>query len=53
MVSKLGDIYGRKWFIVGGIALFLAGSALCGLAWSMTELIIFGDSSRSFWATRP
>ena len=41
VVGKLGDIYGRKWFIVGGIALSLVGSALCGLAWGMTELIIF------------
>jgi len=41
VVGKLGDIYGRKWFIVGGIALFLVGSALCGLAWGMIELIFF------------
>ena len=41
VVGKLGDIYGRKWFILAGIALFLVGSVLCGLAWGMTELIIF------------
>src|SRR5919199_445976 len=41
VIGKLGDIYGRKWFILAGIAIFLAGSALCGLAWGMTELIIF------------
>jgi len=41
VTGKLGDIYGRKWFIVGGIAVFLIGSALSGAAWGMTELIIF------------
>jgi EmrB/QacA subfamily drug resistance transporter len=41
VIGKLGDIYGRKWFIVGGIVVFLAGSALCGAAWGMTELILF------------
>lgn len=37
VVGKLGDIYGRKWFIV----VFLAGSALCGAAWGMIELVVF------------
>lgn len=41
VIGKLGDIYGRKWFIVGGVVVFLVGSALCGAAWGMTELIIF------------
>ncbi|MBA2346403.1 MAG: MFS transporter [Rubrobacter sp.] len=41
VIGKLGDIYGRKWFIVSGVAVFLAASALCGAAWGMTELIIF------------
>lgn len=41
VIGKLGDIYGRKWFIVGGVVIFLVGSALCGAAWGMTELIIF------------
>src|SRR5919205_532365 len=41
VVGKLGDIYGRKWFIMAGIFIFLVGSALCGAAWGMTELIIF------------
>jgi EmrB/QacA subfamily drug resistance transporter len=41
IIGKLGDIYGRKWFIVGGIVVFLTGSALCGAAWGMTELILF------------
>jgi EmrB/QacA subfamily drug resistance transporter len=41
VIGKLGDIYGRKWFILAGIFIFLIGSALCGAAWGMTELIIF------------
>src|SRR5215207_3958946 len=41
IIGKLGDIYGRKWFILSGILIFLVGSALCGAAWGMTELIIF------------
>jgi EmrB/QacA subfamily drug resistance transporter len=41
IIGKLGDIYGRKWFIVSGVVVFLVGSALCGAAWGMTELIIF------------
>jgi len=41
IIGKLGDIYGRKWFILGGIFIFLVGSALCGAAWGMIELVIF------------
>jgi EmrB/QacA subfamily drug resistance transporter len=41
IVGKLGDVYGRKWFIVSGIAVFLVGSALCGAAWGMIELVMF------------
>jgi EmrB/QacA subfamily drug resistance transporter len=41
VIGKLGDIYGRKWFIIAGVAIFLVASALCGAAWGMTELILF------------
>ena len=41
VIGKLGDIYGRKWFIIAGVAIFLTASALCGAAWGMTELILF------------
>ena len=41
VIGKLGDVYGRKWFVVGGVVVFLVGSALCGAAWGMTELVIF------------
>jgi EmrB/QacA subfamily drug resistance transporter len=41
LYGKLGDLYGRKVVLQGALVLFLAGSALCGLAQSMTELIAF------------
>ena len=41
MYGKLGDLYGRKVVLQGALVLFLVGSALCGLAESMTELIVF------------
>ena len=39
--AKLSDVVGRKPIIIFGIALFLLGSILCGLAWSMPALIAF------------
>ncbi len=39
--SKLADTVGRKPIILIGIALFLVGSILCGVAWDMTSLIVF------------
>lgn len=39
--SKLADMLGRKPMVLVGIALFLAGSILCGAAWSMGALIAF------------
>jgi EmrB/QacA subfamily drug resistance transporter len=39
--GKLSDIFGRKPVLIGGILVFLVGSLLCGLAWSMTSLIAF------------
>ena len=41
LYGKLGDLYGRKIVLQGALVLFLAGSALCGLAQGMTELIVF------------
>ena len=38
--GKLGDMYGRKSIVVFAVAAFLAGSLLCGLAWSMPSLIV-------------
>jgi EmrB/QacA subfamily drug resistance transporter len=39
--GKLSDIYGRKWFYIGGLILFMFASGLCGLSQSMTQLIAF------------
>ncbi|MEV6493574.1 MFS transporter [Actinoplanes sp. NPDC051633] len=39
--GKLNDLFGRKPVILWGIGLFLLGSILCGLAWSIWPLIIF------------
>jgi len=41
LYAKLSDTLGRKPIILVGIALFLLGSILCGLAWSMPALIAF------------
>jgi EmrB/QacA subfamily drug resistance transporter len=39
--GKLGDLYGRKIVLQTAIVIFLVGSALCGLAQGMFELIAF------------
>ena len=39
--SKLADVLGRKPIILIGIGLFILGSILCGVAWSMPALIAF------------
>src|SRR3954464_6121571 len=41
LYGKLGDLYGRKRVLQVALVLFLAGSALCGAADGMTELIAF------------
>ena len=39
--GKLADLYGRKPVILFGIAVFLLGLLLGGLAWSMPSMIVF------------
>ena len=39
--GKLSDIFGRRLMLLFGITVFLAGSALSGLSWSMESLILF------------
>ena len=39
IVGRLTDIYGRKIFFIGGIAVFLVGSVLAGMSGSMNQLI--------------
>src|SRR3954464_7182182 len=41
LYGKLGDLYGRKVVLQAALVIFLIGSALCGLARGMTELIAF------------
>lgn len=41
IVGKLCDLYGRRlWYLIG-MAIFILGSALCGTAQNMTQLILF------------
>ena len=39
--GKLADQMGRKPMMLFGIGLFVLGSILCGLAWSLPALIVF------------
>ena len=41
IVGRLSDIYGRRAFLMGGIAVFVAGSALVGLSRTMDQVIGF------------
>ena len=41
IVGKLSDQFGRKWFLLGGTALFLFGSLLAGASQTMDQLILF------------
>jgi len=41
IVGKLSDQFGRKGFLLTGIAFFLLGSALAGTSQTMTQLILF------------
>jgi EmrB/QacA subfamily drug resistance transporter len=41
LYGKISDMYGRKKIFQSAIIIFLIGSALCGLAQNMTQLIFF------------
>lgn len=41
LYGKLSDLYGHKRFILLAIAIFTVGSALCGMAQTMLQLVIF------------
>lgn len=41
LFGKLSDLYGRRRLVLLSIAVFLIGSACCGAAQSMTQLIVF------------
>jgi EmrB/QacA subfamily drug resistance transporter len=41
VAGKLGDMFGRKPFLVAGMFGFIAASALCGASQNMVELVLF------------
>jgi EmrB/QacA subfamily drug resistance transporter len=41
LYGKLGDVYGRRPLFLVSISIFLVGSALCGAAHGMTQLVVF------------
>jgi EmrB/QacA subfamily drug resistance transporter len=41
LYGKLGDIHGRRPMFLIAITIFLVGSALCGLAQDMPQLVVF------------
>lgn len=41
VLGKLSDIFGRRRLLAFGLAIFVAGSLLCGMAWSMQSLVAF------------
>jgi EmrB/QacA subfamily drug resistance transporter len=41
VAGKLSDLFGRRPFLLGGMAGFVAASALCGQAQNMAELVAF------------
>src|SRR3989442_2269193 len=41
IAGKLGDLFGRKPFLIAGMVGFVAASALCGLSKDMNQLIVF------------
>jgi EmrB/QacA subfamily drug resistance transporter len=41
IAGKLGDLFGRKPFLLTGMVGFVAASALCGLSQNMFQLVIF------------
>ncbi len=41
LYGKIGDLYGRKVVLQAAIVIFLVGSALCGIAQDMAQLIAF------------
>jgi Major Facilitator Superfamily len=41
IAGKLGDLFGRKLFLLAGMIGFVAASALCGLSQNMFQLVLF------------
>jgi EmrB/QacA subfamily drug resistance transporter len=41
IAGKMGDLFGRKPFLIAGMLGFVGASALCGLSQDMNQLIVF------------
>src|SRR5437763_15796596 len=41
IAGKMGDLFGRKPFLIAGMAGFVGASALCGISQDMNQLIVF------------
>ena len=41
LYGRLGDVYGRKPLFIVAISIFIVGSALCGAAQNMVQLVVF------------
>lgn len=41
IAGKMGDLFGRKPFLIAGMVGFVAASAVCGLSQDMNQLILF------------
>jgi len=41
ITGKLTDMYGRKYFYIGGLCIFVLASFLCGLSNTMNQIIVF------------
>src|SRR5436309_10420391 len=48
IAGKLGDMFGRKPFVLAGMIGFVGASALCGLSQNMVELVIFRGTQGLF-----
>ena len=40
-LGRLGDLFGRRRFYAGGFLVFVLSSALCGIAQSASQIILF------------
>ena len=41
IVGSLSDTYGRKWFFIGAVVVFVIGSVLCGFSANINQLVIY------------
>jgi EmrB/QacA subfamily drug resistance transporter len=48
IAGKLGDMFGRKPFLLAGMIGFVGASALCGLSQNMVELVLFRGTQGLF-----